>query len=67
MFWTKDEREAFWKRNQIGFAELAHEYLCCDVPTVTACALCDKKPEECKNKAEIEKAIINFTYTKKEK
>ena len=57
MYRRQDERETLWQRDPVGFSEVAHEYLCCDVPTVTACTLCPEKEEACKNKAEIMKAI----------
>ena len=62
MFYRQDEREGLWQRNQISFAERAHEYPCCDVPTVTACVLCDINPLDCKNREEILKAIHNKRF-----
>lgn len=60
MFWRKDERQGLWERNQIRFAEISHEYLCCDVPTITKCILCTVAESDCKNRAEADKAIRNF-------
>lgn len=63
MFYSKDERDKLWERSQVGFAEKAHEFPCCDVPTVDACWKCKIDPSDCKNKAEIVRAIkaaVNF-------
>ena len=60
MFRTKEERENLWQRDQVYFAEIAHEYLCCDVPTITQCLLCTHEPDKCKNKAEALKALANY-------
>ena len=60
MFRRADERQALWERNQIHFAEVAYEYPCCDVPTITQCLLCTHDPERCKNKAEVVKALANY-------
>ena len=47
MFWTEKERDSFWKRDQVAFAEKANEYPCCDVPTLLKCIHCPI--ENCKN------------------
>jgi hypothetical protein len=57
MFWRQDEKESFWKRDQVRFAEKAHEFLCCDIPTVAGCAACEKKPDQCENKMELFRAM----------
>ena len=59
MFWTKKEREDLWQWDQVRFAEIAHNYACCDVPTITQCLLCTHD-NKCKNKAEIFKALANY-------
>lgn len=60
MFWRKDERENLWQRDQVRFAEVAHNYPCCDVPTITMCMLCGKANEHCQNRAEARKAVHNW-------
>lgn len=61
MFWTKEEREDLWQRDQIRFAEIAHEYLCCDVPTITQCRICTHYPDQCRNKAEVLRMLAEET------
>ena len=54
MFWTEEERTAFWKRNQIAFAERAYEFLCCDIPTIKMCLECNAEGyKNCLNKTEV--------------
>jgi hypothetical protein len=53
MFWTEKERQSFWERDEVRFAELAHEYLCCDIPTLRLCKKCDMKPKTCPNKKDL--------------
>ena len=53
MFYREDERQELWERNQIHFAEIAHQYFCCDVPTLKMCFECDVNKMDCKNKAEL--------------
>lgn len=55
MFWTAEERQSFWERNQVSFAERAYDFPCVDIPTILKCVLCDIHPSECKNKKEIDK------------
>ena len=55
MFWTESERKAFWDRDQIRFAEVAYNYMCCDVPTVGLCVECGFAPDKCENKMEVGK------------
>jgi len=57
MFWTKEEKEKLWQQNQARFAGIAHDYPCCDIPTITQCFACSHKPEQCKNKTEVIKAL----------
>ena len=59
MFWTSEERNNMWKNDQSRFAEIAHNYLCCDVPTVTQCMFCTKN-YSCKNRKEVLKALSNY-------
>lgn len=55
MFYREDERKRLWKRSEIKYAEIAHQYLCCDVPTLDKCLDCKFLPEQCPNKAEIDR------------
>ena len=56
MYRTEKERKDLWEQDQIRFAELAHNYPCCDVPTVRMCAACEIEPELCSNKGDLIKA-----------
>ena len=53
MYRTEAERKGLWERDQIHYAEIAHQYPCCDVPTVLGCLHCKIDPDLCKNKAGI--------------
>ena len=60
MFYTKREK-LFLKTNEIGFTEKAHEYPCCEVPTLRMCLQCDPDKagiEFCENKADLVEAFI---------
>ena len=60
MFYREDERKAFWKRNQVKFAEKAHEFICCNIPTIAMCIQCDGRAyRNCPNKLEIKKTYNN--------
>lgn len=56
MFYREDERKSLWERSGIRYAEIAHKYLCCDVPTLGKCLNCGFSSEQCQNKTEIEAA-----------
>jgi len=60
VYWTEKERQELWERDQVRFAEISHNYLCCDVPTITKCILCTHNPKQCLNRKEAEKAIRNY-------
>lgn len=66
MFHTKSERSELWRQSQILFAEVAHQYPCCDVPTLGVCYLCGITPSECKNKQEILNLLEQFKLSKTE-
>jgi hypothetical protein len=55
MIYTKKERQELWERHPIFFAEKAHEFPCCDIPTFEMCLKC--KIKDCENKREIEEAL----------
>ena len=57
MFYTPEERNRLSQESPTMYAELAHEYPCCDLPIVTDCAVCSIDPEKCSNKAEIKQAL----------
>ncbi len=56
MFYREDERNLM-KEHQIHFAEKAHEFMCCDVPTIHRCIECDivGADVKCLNKAELKR------------
>jgi len=39
---TKKEAKELWENNQVRYAEIAHSYPCCDLPTDTQCVWCDE-------------------------
>jgi hypothetical protein len=60
MIWTKKERQEFFDRDPIAFAERAHEFACCDIPTLSDCLNCKIKPVACDNKADIEEVWNDY-------
>ena len=40
MFWTDEDRKQLFSDLPEVFAEVAHEYPCCDVPTLKGCYGC---------------------------
>jgi hypothetical protein len=60
MFWRDEERKEFCQKNPMRFAEVAHQYRCCDVPTIKKCVECAYLPEQCRNKAEILEILRNL-------
>lgn len=38
--WAKEEKAELWEKDQIMYAELAHNYQCCDLPTKEHCLEC---------------------------
>lgn len=57
MFYTEKEQEEKWKRDQIKFAEVAHQYPCCMIPTLEMCFRCTADPDNCKNKTELNRVL----------
>ena len=53
MFYTEKERQDFFDKDPIKFAARAHDFLCCDIPTLRACLNC--KNTDCFNYQEINK------------
>jgi hypothetical protein len=51
MFYTEKEKQEMLLRDKIFYAEEAHKYPCCGVPTIHLCLLCSET--NCKNKVEI--------------
>ena len=39
-YWGEDERKELWKESQILYAEVAHSYPCCELPTIEDCRIC---------------------------
>jgi len=39
--YTKEEAERVWKKDQLFYAEKAHEYPCCDLPQYVRCCWCE--------------------------
>jgi len=53
IFWTKTEARNLWDGDQIKYAEIAHEYPCCSVPTIFMCLCCPRNQDECKNRHDV--------------
>ena len=41
MIYTEEEKKEMWERDQVYFAERAHEFPCCEIPTLSLCLKCD--------------------------
>ena len=56
MFRTEDERRDLWNRDQGHYAAIAHDYVCCSVPTLEGCLKCDTQfVKNCKNYKELKR------------
>lgn len=54
MYYTEDEKKDVWARCQIEYAERAHNYMCCDLPTIKRCWDCNiDGAGKCHNKKDI--------------
>jgi len=62
MFYRKDEAVEMWQTNEARYAEIAHQYPCCNVPTFRMCFFCEKEVE-CRNKAEVKKTLLEWFTT----
>ncbi len=40
-FYTKEEKKFLFEENEIMYAEIAHQYGCCDLPELKNCEVCD--------------------------
>ena len=57
MIYTEKEKQELWERSQVAYAEKAHEFPCCKVPTLTSCILCVFGEDECDNKKEVAEVL----------
>lgn len=54
MYYTEKERNDMSRQNFIFYAERAHEFPCCDIPTIKMCWDCNiDGAENCHNKKDI--------------
>ena len=64
MYRTTAERDRLWERDQIHFAEVAHQYACMDVPTIGMCLACKVEEGHCPEKIELLKELERNGYGK---